>query len=91
MEMVRGAEFVDLTSAMPGRKNMSGEIVWVVAMPPQPTQSESNAAAQARHLKVEPIFTIAYYRTAHGRRATFILVVEGLTGAERPEALALRD
>src|SRR5581483_10568204 len=54
-------------------------MVFAAEMPPQPAHSESNAAAQARHLSEEPNFTTANYRSFLAPHATFILVMVFLT------------
>jgi len=47
-----------LASANPGKKNISGEKLWVVATPLQPVPTTAITDASARHLMVEPTLTL---------------------------------
>jgi hypothetical protein len=46
-----------LASTSPGKKNIRGEKLWVVAMPAQPVPSPSTTAAAATHFIIEPTLT----------------------------------
>jgi flagellar biosynthesis/type III secretory pathway M-ring protein FliF/YscJ len=46
-----------LVSTSPGKKNIRGEKLWVVAMPLQPVQRPGTTAASARHFIMEPTLT----------------------------------